>query len=144
MIIKTIADDELFLPKRAHHDDAGFDLRCTESFILRSGECIVMPAGIKVEIPYGYFGKIESRSGLFIKGVLAQGVVDAGFRGPVKVIMWNLSDNDISFEYGDRIAQMVILPLADLTMLGDVSFQSVNELNESSRGASGYGSTGLK
>ena len=140
MVIKTVAEDEMFIPKRAHSDDAGFDLRCVEDFTIEAGGTVVMPAGIKVEIPYGYFGKIESRSGLFIKGILAQGVIDAGFRGPVKVIMWNLSKNDISFKKGDRIAQMVIEPMAK----PETSFQRVGELTESSRGESGYGSTGVK
>ena len=140
MIIKVVADEELYIPKKGHWDDAGFDLRCVDDFTIEAGGSVVMPAGIKVEIPYGYFGKIESRSGLFIKGILAQGVIDAGFRGPVKVIMWNLSKNDISFKRGDRIAQMVIEPLA----APEVSFQRVSRLTESTRGESGYGSTGLK
>lgn len=140
MVIKVMVEDEMFIPKKGHHDDAGFDLRCVENFTIKPGESVVMPTGIRVEIPYGYFGKIESRSGLFIKGILVQGVVDAGFRGPVKAIMWNLSKNDISFERGDRIAQLVIEPLS----APETVFQSVHMLNASSRGESGYGSTGLK
>lgn len=140
MVIKVMTEDEMFIPKKGHFDDAGFDLRCAEDFIIKAGENAVISAGIRVEIPYGYFGKIESRSGLFIKGILAQGVIDAGFRGDVKVIMWNLSKNDISFERGDRIAQMVVEPLSD----PETVFQNVNILNASSRGASGYGSTGLR
>ena len=140
MVIKTVAEDETFIPKRAHSDDAGFDLRCVEDFTIEAGGTVVMPAGINIEIPDGYFGKIESRSGLFIKGILAQGVIDAGFRGPVKVIMWNLSKNDISFKRGDRIAQMIIQPLADRVIM----FKNADELSVSTRGENGYGSTGVK
>ena len=140
MFIKTIAEDEMFIPKRAHSDDAGFDLRCVKDFTIEAGGTVVMPAGINIEIPDGYFGKIESRSGLFIKGILAQGVIDAGFRGPVKVIMWNLSKSDISFKRGDRIAQMIIQPLADKI----ITFKKVDELSKSERGERGYGSTGAK
>lgn len=140
MVIKTVAEDEMFIPKRAHSDDAGFDLRCEEDFTIEAGGTVVMPAGINIEIPDGYFGKIESRSGLFIKGILAQGVIDAGFRGPVKVIMWNLSKNDISFKRGDRIAQMIIQPLADKIIM----FKKADELSVSTRGENGYGSTGVK
>ena len=140
MVIKTVTEDEMFIPKRAHSDDAGFDLRCVEDFTIEAGGTVVMPAGINIEIPDGYFGKIESRSGLFIKGILAQGVIDAGFRGPVKVIMWNLSKNDISFKRGDRIAQMIIQPLADKIIM----FKKADELSVSTRGENGYGSTGVK
>ena len=140
MVIKTVTEDEMFIPKRAHSDDAGFDLRCVEDFTIEAGGTVVMPAGINIEIPDGYFGKIESRSGLFIKGILAQGVIDAGFRGPVKVIMWNLSKNDISFKRGDRIAQMIIQPLADRVIM----FKKADELSVSTRGENGYGSTGVR
>lgn len=134
-------DGELPLPERAHPGDAGFDLRSTVDLVLAPGERAVVPTGIAVAIPPGYAGLVQPRSGLAARhgvGVVnAPGLIDAGYRGEVKVIAINL-DRTEPFEVhrGDKIAQLVVYPVPP------VSLREVAELPGSQRGAGGFGSSG--
>lgn len=125
---------------RAHQDDAGIDMRTPERFVLRAHEQKVIDLGVRVQIPLGYWGKMESKSGLMLKhGIICMGgVVDSGFRGTIKVRMYNTSDQDYTFEAGDKLVQMVLMPV----LLADL--EQVEKLDEADfgRNESGWGSTG--
>lgn len=133
-------DEGAFEIKRAHFDDAGIDIRMPKWMVLRAGEQAVVDLGVRVEIPIGYYGKLESKSGLMVNhGIICMGgVLDSGFRGTIKVRMWNTSHEDYVFEKGDKLVQMVLIPtLLDVPVLVDHLEES-----ESGRDASGFGSTG--
>ena len=129
-----------YMPRRAHFDDAGIDLLTPEGFTLRPGESRVVDLKVGFEIPVGYFGKLESKSGLNVNhGVICPGgVIDSGFRGSVTVRMLNTGSKDYTFMRGDKVVQMVLIPV----LLADLN--EVDELtpSESGRDNSGYGSTG--
>lgn len=129
-----------YMPRRAHFDDAGIDLLTPEGFTLRPGESRVVDLKVGFEIPIGYFGKLESKSGLNVNhGVICPGgVIDSGFRGSVKVRVSNTGSEDYTFMRGDKVVQMVLIPV----LLADLN--EVDELtpSESGRDNSGYGSTG--
>jgi dUTP pyrophosphatase len=135
-------DPDLPLPTRQHPGDAGYDLYARESVRLepRGGRAAV-PTGIALAIPLGYGGFVQPRSGLALRhGVTClntPGLIDAGYRDEVSVLLVNL-DPDTAFEVqrGDRIAQLVIQPVAD------VDWDEVDTLDDSARGLGGWGSTG--
>jgi dUTP pyrophosphatase len=134
-------DEALPLPERAHPGDAGVDLRSTIELSLKPGERAVVPTGIAVAIPERYAALVQPRSGLAARHgvsiVNTPGLIDAGYRGEIKVIAINL-DPDEAFEIrrGDKIAQLVIYPVPETV------WREVEELPESDRGAAGFGSTG--
>ncbi len=133
-------DVELSVPDQAHPGDAGVDLRAREAVELAAGERAVVPTGVAVAIPEGYVGLVAPRSGLAARrglGVVnAPGVVDAGYRGEVNVILINHGNEPVKLERGERIAQLLVVPIVDS------EFFEVDELPESSRGDGGFGSTG--
>ena len=112
------------------------------SIILKPLERALVPTGLHIELPLGYEAQIRPRSGLAIKkgvGVLnAPGTIDADYRGEIKVILVNLSNEDFIIEDGERIAQMVVAAHEK------VEWEEVEELLETERGAGGFGSTGIK
>jgi dUTP pyrophosphatase len=108
-----------------------------EDFILAKGQVEAIPTGIKVAIPEGYVGLIWDKSGVSLKGVhRLAGVIDSGYRGEVKVVMANLSDKTFAIEKGMKIAQMLVQPIAI------VSVVEAEDLDDTSRGEGGFGSTG--
>lgn len=129
------------LPARSHPGDAGFDLRALGHWQLAPGERAAIPTGISIAIPRGYVGLVHPRSGLALKhGVTvanAPGTIDAAFRGEIKVILINHGSEPFLIENGDRIAQIVFVALAPL------SLSEVNELPGTHRGSNGFGSSGL-
>jgi dUTP pyrophosphatase len=133
-------DRELPMPTHSHEGDAGVDLYTSIDFKLQSGERRLVPAGIAVAIPKGYVGLVCPRSGMAVKHgitvVNGPGVVDSGYRGELKVALINQGAETVSFERGDRIAQLLVVPVAvqELT--------EVAELPTSDRGDGGFGSTG--
>ncbi len=138
--MKYTRKDEAFEIKRAHFDDAGIDMRIPERLVLRAGEQAVVDLGVSVEIPIGYYGKMESKSGLMVNhGIICMGgVIDSGFRSTVKVRMWNTSHEDYVFKKGDKLVQMVLIP----TLLAVPELVDHLGESESGRNASGFGSTG--
>lgn len=130
-------------PKRAHPGDAGCDLFAAERARLEPGERASVGTGIAVEIPEGSAGLVLPRSGLAAKHgisvVNAPGLIDAGYRGEVRVLLLN-TDTREAFEVvpGDRIAQLVIVEI------GDAEPVEAESLEESARGAGGFGSTGRR
>ena len=134
-------DPTVELPKYAHPTDAGLDLRANEDCTLKPFERRLVSTGLAVALPDGYAGFVQPRSGLAIKQGLSivntPGLIDAHYRGELKVILINLDPkNNIQINKGDRIAQLVILPFLA------AEFAEADALDETDRGAGGFGSTG--
>lgn len=134
-------DPDLPFPEYAHPGDAGLDLLAAEDLSLQPGERAAVPTGIAVAIPEGFAGFVLARSGRALKEGLAlanaPGLIDAGYRGEIKVIVANLDPHStIDIRRGEKIAQLVVLAVAD------VELQESAELPDSTRGEGGFGSTG--
>ncbi|MEY3966673.1 MAG: dUTP diphosphatase [Actinomycetota bacterium] len=130
-----------FEPVYAKPGDAGCDLRSTQSLILPAGERALVKTGVRIAMPAGYVGLVHPRSGLAAKhGITVlntPGTVDSGYRGELMVTLYNSSKEDFKIETGDRIAQLVF------QRFETARFIPVTELPESSRGDSGFGSSGV-
>ncbi|MBQ7570419.1 MAG: dUTP diphosphatase [Synergistaceae bacterium] len=130
------------LPEYATQGSSGVDLRASEDYIIKSGERALVATGIRLAIPAGYEVQVRPRSGLALKhGIIipnSPGTIDSDYRGEVKVILMNLGREDFIIKAGDRIAQMVLAPVAK------ISWEERAELEETARGAGGFGSTGAK
>jgi dUTP pyrophosphatase len=137
--IKKLNSDAI-IPQYAHAHDAGMDLYACESMVIKAGERGVVPTGIAMAIPSGYVGLIWDKSGMAAKFGLKTmaGVIDAGYRGEVKIVMHNLSSADYTVKAGEKIAQMLIQPVLQMPLV------EVESLDDTSRGVGGFGSTGLK
>ena len=134
-------DPTLPLPSYALAGDAGMDLRSAVDVVLAPGERCRIPTGIAVAIPDGHAGFVQPRSGLAARTGLgfvnSPGLIDSGYRGEIQVVAINLDRRDpIDIRRGDKIAQLVILPVPR------VALAEVEELPASGRGAGGFGSTG--
>ena len=127
-------------PAYAHPGDAGFDLRASRELVIPAGGRALTPTGLRLAIPEGYAGLVWDRSGLAAKHGIhcLAGVIDSGYRGEVKVVLQNLGGEDFTVERGMRIAQMLVQPVAAAELV------RVENLEESSRGEGGFGSTGLQ
>ena len=140
--IRTLENCSDLFPGKAHCDDAAYDLRARTDMVLRPGKSTLVPAGFKMELPVGYEAQIRPRSGLALKNDImltnSPGTIDAGYRGEVGVIMFNAGQQDFTISRGDRIAQMVIMKLPEVSLI------PAAELSDSGRGAGGFGSTGKK
>jgi dUTP pyrophosphatase len=137
-----LLDKSLPVPKYAHPGDAGLDLYSAIDYILKPLERKLVPTGIKIAIPEEYAGFIQPKSGLAIKYGLAlvnsPGLIDSGFRGEICIIVINLDKkNDFKICKGDKICQLVIqkIEIAHLNI--------VQDLDETSRGEGGFGSSGI-
>jgi dUTP pyrophosphatase len=142
MIINVINKSKHPLPEYATALSAGLDLKANldTPVALKPLQRQLVPTGLFIELPAGYEAQIRPRSGLAFKnGVTvlnSPGTIDADYRGEVKVLLVNLSDTEFVVNDGERIAQMVIAKHEQ------ISWQVVNELQDSERGAGGFGSTG--
>jgi dUTP pyrophosphatase len=127
------------VPVYQHPGDAGMDLFAAEEVKLGPGEAKAVPTGLSMAIPEGYVGLIWDKSGISLQGVhRLAGVVDAGYRGEVKVVMVNLGPEPYVFKQGQKVAQMLIQPVQTVEVI-DVG---EGELDRTTRGAGGFGSTG--
>jgi len=137
--VKLLREDAI-LPRRINSTDAGLDIfLCEETHTCFAGCRSVAATGIAVAIPNGYYGRIAPRSGLAVRygvDVLA-GVVDSSYRGEIKVVLFNTDERPHTFVQGARIAQLIIEKIA-LPVVVEVS-----DLDETSRGDDGFGSTGV-
>ena len=119
---------------------AGLDLRADEACTLAPGERRLVPTGLALELPAGHEGQVRPRSGLAVRHgigmVNAPGTIDQDYRGEVGVVLINLGSQPFEIRRGDRIAQLVVAPVAR------VEVEVVEQLSESGRGAGGFGSTG--
>ncbi|MCS6788988.1 MAG: dUTP diphosphatase [Patescibacteria group bacterium] len=132
-------DADAKLPSLAYQGDAGIDLYSAEEVIIQSMENKAVRTGIKIAIPEGYAGFIWDKSGLALNSKIKTmaGVIDSGYRGEVRVVMFNLGKTDYKVEKGVKIAQLVIMPIINYEL------EEVNELDETHRGEKGFGSSGL-
>ena len=133
-------DRELPLPVYANPGDAGLDLRASEIVTLEPGGRRLVPTGLAVAIPAGHAGLVLPRSGLAMqRGVTvlnAPGLIDSGYRGELKVLLINHGAEAVGIGRGERIAQLVIQPVAQARLV------EVERLPDSTRGEGGFGSTG--
>ena len=136
--IKKIHSDAV-IPKYAHEGDAGFDLVSVENCLISPGNKIIVSTGLKMEIPKGFFGSIRDRSGLAAKKAIhvLAGVIDSHYRGEIKIVLINLGNENFEINKGDRIAQMIIQPCENCNI------EEVQNIDETERGESGFGSTGI-
>lgn len=119
---------------------AGMDLRSVEEVVLNPLERRLVPTGLRVAIPEGYEGQVRPRSGLAVRHGISMvntpGTIDSDYRGEIRVLLINLSDSIVQLEKGERIAQLVICPVVR------AEIAVVEQLDETERGAGGFGSTG--
>lgn len=140
-VLITMLDPDLPVPAYEHPGDAGMDLRARSDVHLAPGERAVVPTGVSMALPDGYMALVCPRSGLAARhglGVVnGPGVVDAGYRGEISVVLVNHDpDNAVDLRRGDRIAQLVITPVARARWV------PVDALPGSQRSSGGFGSTG--
>lgn len=144
IVVKIINKSDNPLPQYATPGSAGVDLRAfiPSSIVLKPFERIAVPTGLFIELPVGYEAQIRPRSGLALKSGISvlntPGTIDSDYRGEIKIILVNLSQNDFTINSGDRICQMVI------AQYSKVCFESVSELADSDRGDGGFGHSGVK
>ena len=127
--------------KAPRRSDAGLDLPALEDTVIPPGELFAVRTGLHLAIPEGFVGLVRDRSSMALRGaVTVAGVIDASYRGEVKVLMHNLSREPLELRTGERIAQCVIVPhfQADET----VEVSAIEDLGHTERGAGGFGSTG--
>ena len=127
------------IPDQAYNGDAGLDLSACEHVVLPPGERAVVTTGLAVEIPDGYAGFVQPRSGLAARhgvGIVnSPGLIDSGYRGEIRVILLNTGRDAFSVEPGMRVAQLVVVPVATVRLV------EVDELTSSERGMRGFGSS---
>lgn len=135
--IKKLTDTAK-VPTFAHETDAGMDLYADETVTIEPGERALISTGIAMAIPAGHVGLIWDKSGVATKRNIKTiaGVVDAGYRGEVKVALWNAGTEPQTFEQGDKVAQMLIQRVCNPETI------VVAELDDTDRGEGGFGSTG--
>ena len=135
--MKIILDNGARMPTKAHRADAGFDLYSREAVIVPAKESATFDAGVHMQIPEGFVGFLKSKSGLNVKhGITSEGVIDSGYTGSIVVKLYNHSGKDYKVQIGDKISQIVLLPIA-MTDL-----ELVKDFENSERGNNGFGSSG--
>jgi dUTP pyrophosphatase len=135
---KKLTKDAI-IPMRAHPNDAGLDLFCNETVVINGGERALVSTGVACSFPDGYVMKIENKSGRSLTyGLLVGGgIIDSGYRGEIKVVLFNVSTNKIVLGKGEKIAQLILYPISLDEPI------EVESLDETQRGIGGFGSTGL-
>jgi dUTP pyrophosphatase len=144
--VRIFNESENELPSYAKDGDSGMDIRAKEDFSVYPSETKMIETGISVRLPFpGLEIQVRPRSGMSLKTKLrvsnSPGTVDSNYTGPVNVIMDNIGDEPIKFKKGERIAQIVLCPVYKINW---VPVDSKEELGETNRGESGFGSTGTK
>lgn len=138
MKLKVKLDKGAVMPNRAHPNDAGLDLFAAEDAVIRLKESVTIDTGVHVAIPEGYVGLIKSKSGLMVKNdILTDGTIDSGYTGSIKIKLFNHSYKNYLVLKGQKIAQLVLLPVIT------PKIELVDFLEETERGNGGFGSTGL-
>lgn len=139
--ISVVLDEGAIMPTKAHAEDAGFDLYLpsnVKKVRIWKGDHKVIDTGVHFSIPKGYVGFVKSKSGLSVKYCLEHGagVVDAGYTGSVAVHLYNYGCEPYEFKAGDKLAQIVFLPIPD------VELELNDSLADTERGSNGFGSSG--
>lgn len=130
-------DKGAYKPLKAHQNDAGFDLFTPQEFVLKANSTKIIDTRVHIAIPQGFVGLVLGRSSMSQKGVLTHiGVIDADYLGAIKIML--SSENEAVFHQGNKIAQLVILPLPQFNLIeGDVTKLKTE------RGCNGFGSSGV-
>ena len=135
--IKVILDTGAYMPERAHEADAGYDLRSPIKTRIYPGMSFTIDTGVHVQIPHGYVGMLKSKSGLNVKhDIVGEGVIDSGYTGSIRVKLYNHGNESYMIEVGDKISQLVILPILTPDL------EQTNSFEKTERGNNGFGSTG--
>ena len=135
--MKVKLDKGAYMPERAHTTDAGADLRSPNDVTVEPKGSTVIDTGVHIELPINTVGMLKSKSGLNVKhGITSEGVIDVGYTGSIRVKLYNHSDQPYQVKAGDKITQLVVMPI--LTP----NFELVDELEDTERGNGGFGSTG--
>lgn len=135
--MKIMLEPWAIMPTRAHETDAGLDLYAPEKQIVLARESAVFDTGVHIQLPENTVGMLKSKSGLNVKhGLTSEGVIDVGYTGSITVKLYNNSGMDYTVERGDKISQLVILPIVV------PSLEVAASLEETERGSGGFGSTG--
>ena len=137
MTIKVVLDENAKMPCRAHSADAGYDLFSREDAVIYPNAGGIFDTGVHVAIPEGYVGFLKSKSGLNVRhSIQSEGVIDSGYVGSIHVKLFNHGSRDVHIEKGQKISQLVILPIITPEL------ELVDSLEETERGCGGFGSTG--
>ncbi len=137
--LKILRSQDVELPEYKTNGSACFDLKASQSIVLKKKQVTQVPTGLKVEFPVDHVLLIFSRSGLASRGFLmanSVGVIDSDYRGEIKILLLNTTEDDFLISKGDRIAQGMLLKIDQAT------FNLVSELSNTYRGEGGFGSTG--
>jgi len=135
--MNILLDKDAIIPNRAHELDAGYDLYCREDVNVPANGSAIIDTGVHFDIPKGYVGFLKSKSGLNVKaGLTGTGVIDSGYNGSVIVKLYNNTDKDYLFNKGNKIIQIIFLPIYT------PDFTIVDSFDDSERGSNGFGSTG--
>lgn len=135
--MNIMLDRGAYAPEYAHITDAGADLRSPYTFLLPAREARFIDTGVHIELEPCTFARIAPRSSLNCKhGIICDGIIDEGYTGSIGVKLYNLSNEPYYIEQGDKIAQLIILPVCH------VEFNQVSSFAETERGDGGFGSTG--
>ena len=136
MIMKIMLDEGAYMPTRAHKADAGLDLYARETTIVPAKESAKFDTGVHIELPPNTVGFLKSKSGLNLKGIQSEGVIDEGYTGSIVVKLYNHSGRDYIVNKEDKISQLVILPMLKPEL------ELVDSLDDTERGNNGFGSSG--
>lgn len=131
---------EAQIPQRASKLAAGYDLFSAEDCIVKAKNKYLVSSGISMAVPLGHYGRMAPRSGLAVKKFIdvGAGVIDSDYRGEVKILLFNFSEEDFEVKKGDRVAQLVIEQISTPEVL------EVENLDDTERGEGAFGSTGMK
>ena len=135
----VLLDSAAKVPARGTTTDAAYDLSSCEQVTITPGKRALINTGLSINIPPGFVGYVCARSGLAVKNgiIIGAGVIDPGYTGPIKILLFNAGELPFVFGAGDRIAQILFMPRLD------VNFISVDSHDATDRGAKGFGSTGV-
>lgn len=137
MEVKVVLEHGGMMPQRAHKDDAGLDIYSPTDFFVGGNQRFTLWTGVRMELPKGTCAMVRSKSGLLKnKGILTDGVIDVGYTGQIAVTLVNTTPKKVFFERGDKVAQIVIVPVEYPALV------LADELEETERSDGGFGSTG--
>jgi dUTP pyrophosphatase len=136
--MRIALDDGAYMPVRGHDTDAGMDLKTPIAFIVEPHSSQIIDTGVHIELPPNTVGMLKSKSGLNVKyGITSEGVIDVGYTGSIVAKLYNNGDEPVAFDAGNKITQLVILPI----VIPD-ELEVAESLEKTERGNNGFGSTG--
>lgn len=135
--MEVMLDNGAYMPSRGHEADAGLDLRTPKAVTVPAYGSVAVDTGVHVALPYGCAGLLVSKSGLNVRhGITSTGLIDEGYTGSIVVKLYNHSGEDYEFEAGDKVTQLVVVPVIREQL------EQVSAFNLTERGDNGFGSTG--